>query len=168
MARSWALLRMAEPAHRPPIPASHGGGMGVRCPRWPRAEAISVGRRSPAIAAELRHAMAERTRTRRAVCAKCLRTLRHRGQRPRMVQRLVRPELLYDLAGAQPSGPGPKPAEAAAQGFPWRFVAPPHQSRPLFCTFQHPAGIPVRRLRFPGCVRCAVNRLSQSGISDSP
>src|SRR6266576_4393733 len=157
---------MAELADRPPLPTSHRGRMGVCRPRWPRAETISMGRRSAAITSELRHALAKRARTRRAGCAKCVWTLRYRGQRPRMVQRLVRPELLRDLAGAQPSGPGREPDEAAAQGFPRRIMAPSHQGCALLGPLQHTARISVRRLRLSGGVRCAVNRLSRSGVTD--
>ena len=110
LARSRALLRMAERANRPPLPPSHRSRMGMRRPRRPRTKTISLGRRSAAISSQLRHALANRSRASRAIRAQRFRPLRHRRQRPRMVQRLVRPELLRDLARPQSARPGAKPA----------------------------------------------------------
>src|ERR1035437_10476537 len=62
-----------------------------------------------------------------------------------MVQRLVRPELLRRFARAQPARPRTKPTQILAR----RILATPHQSRPLLRPLQHPARLPVRRLRLP-------------------
>ncbi len=140
---------MAEFANRPRLPSAHRSRMGARRPRRPRTKRISLGRRPAAISPRLRHALANRPRARRPLRSQRLRPLRHRRQRPRMVQRLVRSQLLRRLARAQSARPRTKLDEAAAQILPRRILAPPHQSRPLLRPLQHPAGIPIRRLRLP-------------------
>ncbi len=149
VARSATLLPMAERTDWPTLSPAHGGRMGTRGPRRPRAKAISLGRRASAVAPRLRKALADRPRTSRALRAECIRPLRHRRQRPRMVQRLVRPELLCGLTRAKSARPRAMPNEASAQILPRRLLAPPNQSRPLLGAFEHSARVSVCGLWVP-------------------
>ena len=82
-----------------------------RRPRRPRAKAIPMGRRTSAISSRLCHALADRPGARRPLRSERFRPLRYRRQRPRMVQRLVRSELLRISPGPQSARPGTKPDE---------------------------------------------------------
>jgi len=153
MARGHALLRVAKRADWTSLSPADRSRVGARRARRPRTKTISLGRRSSAISAQLRDALANRARASRAVRSQRLWPLRYRRQRARVVQRLVRPELLRRIAGAQSTRAGAKPDEAPAQIVSRRIMATPHQGRPLFRAIEHPSGIPIRRLRISCCVQ---------------
>ena len=155
VARSRRYCEWLSSQTRPHLSPAHRSRMGTRRPRRPRTKTVPLGRRSPAISARLCHALANRPRASRPLRPQCLRPLRHLRQRPRMVQRLVRPELLRHLARTQSARPRTKPHEAVTQILPRRLLAPPHQSSPLLRPLQHPSRIPICRLRLPRsiCVR---------------
>ena len=74
-----------------------------------------------------------------------LRPDRHRLQRPRVVLRLVRRRLLRRLARPRPA----RPAHRQAARLSRRRLASPGQGQPLLRPQQHPARLPLQRLRLP-------------------
>ena len=82
-----------------------------------------------------------------ALRGQSFRSLRHRRQCARMVQRLVRPELLFDLRGQESARSRAEPDEARAKIFSRRIMASSHQSGPMLGALQYPAGFPLCRLR---------------------
>ncbi len=89
----------------PRLSLAHRSRMGARRSRRPRAKTIPLGRRSPTIPARLRHTLEDRSRARCPLRPQCVRPLRYLRQCPRVVQRLVRPELLRQFARPQPARP---------------------------------------------------------------
>ncbi len=84
----------------------------------------------------------------RACCplrSQFLRPLRHLRERSRVVRRLVRPELLRNLARAQSTRSRTRPAQGIAR----RIVAASRKSGAVLGPFQHPSAISIRGLRFP-------------------
>jgi len=71
---------------------------------------------------------------------------RYVRERPRMVRGLVRRRVLRDIARSGPAGA----FERRAARVTGRRMAPSHQDRPLRGAQQHPAGVPLRRLRLSG------------------
>ena len=90
---SWfdavAYCEWLSRATRAPSSSSHRGGMGARCSRRRRAKITSVGRRAAGFAPELRRPLEDRTGACGACRKKCVRYLRYRRERPRMVLGLV-------------------------------------------------------------------------------
>ena len=78
-----------------------------------------------------------------------VRSLQYVRQRSRVVQRLVRSQLLRRLARTKSARPSASLRNKPAQSLPRRIMAPSRKSLPLLRPLQHPSRLPLRRLRLP-------------------